>query len=228
MSNFEERLLMALKEEITTGTAEERMAITTPVRRRSGRRVAGLAAALAGAAAATAVAVTLFSGAGSPAFAVTKGAGGSVDVWIKEFRDSAELEAKLAEEGITAQVDYLPGDQICEAPRDGRSGGGRAGEPVESKIGRDGRGIFFQLKPGQITTGETLVLRVSFDHAHPDQPPTATSLQVTEGEVEPCKAVPMPEPNGPGPAAPEPTGPATTEKSGTGEDEGPGLDSSGG
>ncbi|GIH78709.1 hypothetical protein Plo01_51380 [Planobispora longispora] len=187
----------------------------------------GLAAALTGVAAATTVAVTLFSAGSTPAFAVTKAADGSVDVWIKEFREPEELEAKLAEEGVKAQVDYLPGDQTCEEPRNGRSQAGRAGEPMESKIGKDGKGISFQLKPGQITADETLVLRVSFDHAHPDQPPTATSLQIVEGEVEPCTAVPLPEPNGPRPAGPEPTGPVTTEKfdtGGPGKDEGPSLD----
>ncbi|GGS58494.1 hypothetical protein GCM10010156_16450 [Planobispora rosea] len=204
------------------------MVAATPLRRGSRRRAVGLAAALTGVAAAATVAVTLFSGVSSPAFAVTRTADGSVDVRIKEFRDPGELETKLAEEGIKAQVEYLPGDQTCEEPRNGRSQDGRAGEPMESKIGSDGGGISFQLKPGQITAGETLVLRVSFDHARPDQPPTATSLRVVEGEVEPCTAVPLPEPDAPQPAGPEPTGPVTTEKfdtDGTGKDEAPSLNS---
>jgi hypothetical protein len=193
-SNFEERLLSALKEEITTRTAEENMAIQTPVRRGPNRRILGLSAAVTGVAAAATVALTLFGGAGTPAYAVVKGADGSVEVQINEFRDSGELETKLAAAGIKAVVDYLPAGQTCQQSRGEQAG---AGGQMYVGVGRDGQGIAFKLGKGQIGTDETLVLAISVDQAGADKPPVATSLQVVKGSVAPCEATALLIPTGP-------------------------------
>ncbi len=158
--------------------------------------------------------VTLYGGAGTPAFAVDKRADGTVEVQINEFRDPKELQAKLAAAGVNAAVDYLPAGQTCKQPR-GKPAAGSGGMLVG--IGNDGKGIAFQISEGQTTAGRTLVLTVSFDQAHPDRAPQATSLSVVEGEVAPCEAVPMPIPS---PSGPAPTGPENTTSGG---DDGSGL-----
>ncbi|MBT2226324.1 hypothetical protein [Nonomuraea sp. NEAU-A123] len=213
MSNFEERLLSALKDDIASRKAD--LVVETPVRR---RRVLGLAAAVAGVAAATLVAMNVYGGAAAPAFAVTKSADGSVEVRINEFRDPDELAVKLAAAGVTAVVDYLPADQTCKQPRGEHGAGyGRVENGVD--VGRNGTGIAFRIDKGQVAAGQTLVLAVSVDQA--DKPPIATSLEVVKGAVAPCEATAL---NLPPASDPTGNGPSTDQKAG----EGPSLNTNGG
>ncbi|MBN6051253.1 hypothetical protein JYK22_04855, partial [Nonomuraea sp. RK-328] len=107
--SFEERLLMELKTEVAARGAERRRRVT--VRRLfAGTAVAGLAAAAA-------VAVPLLTGTESPAYAVTKNTDGTVRVQIKEFRDADKLEADLVRMGVTADVTYLKPGTWCKAGR---------------------------------------------------------------------------------------------------------------
>ncbi|MEU4229731.1 hypothetical protein AB0F17_36000 [Nonomuraea sp. NPDC026600] len=182
---FEDRLLGALKEEIATRVKEQPARVR---RRGSNRRFLALSGALAGAAATATVVLTVFGGAGTPAYAVVKGADGSVEVWINEFHDSDELEAKLAAVGITAVVDYLPADQTCREPRGEQ---GIAGGEMRVGIGKDGKGITFKISKGRIGAGETLVLAISMDRAGADRPPVATSLQVVKGAAASCVVTPL-------------------------------------
>ncbi|WP_248964514.1 hypothetical protein [Sphaerisporangium perillae] len=215
---FEERLLGALKEEIATRMAEQNVALQTPVRRRGpNHRFLALSAALAGAAATATLALTVFGGAGTPAYAVVKGADGSVEVQINEFHDSDELEAKLAAVGITAVVDYLPADQTCQEPRGEQAA---AGGKMRAGIGRDDKGITFKISKGQIGSSETLVLAISMSPAGADKPPVATSLQVVKGSVATCVATPLHLPaNPPGNENKQDNGPTNNIEHG-GEDEG--------
>ncbi|MFD1543957.1 hypothetical protein [Nonomuraea guangzhouensis] len=210
MSNFEERLLSALKDDIAARKAD--MVVETPVRR---RRIVGLAAAVA---AATVVAINVYGGAAAPAFAVTKSADGSVEVRINEFRDPDELAAKLAAAGVTTVVDYLPAGQTCKQPR-GEHGAGYGRAENGIGVGRDGTGIVFRIGKGQVADGQTLVLAVSVDQA--DKPPIATSLEVVRGAVAPCEATPL---NLPPTSGSTGDGPSTDEKTG----EGPGQTTNGG
>lgn len=195
MSNFEERLLSALKDEITTRTAEDKMTTVTPVQRGSRRRFVGLSAAVAGVAAA-ATAVVLMTGiAGAPAYAVTKGADGAVSVRINSFTDPEGLEAELAANGVKAVVDYLPAGQTCQEPRGQRSS--MTGKFATS-IGSEGNGMSFKIVTGQVPEGETLVLAVSRSKDGDDKPPFATSLQVVKGAVAPCEATSASEPTADG------------------------------
>ncbi|MEU6718549.1 hypothetical protein ABZ897_44395 [Nonomuraea sp. NPDC046802] len=186
MSNFEERLLAALEDEITTRTAGNEMTMTTPAR----RRYAGLSAAVAGVAAATTAVVMLTSG--SPAFAVTTSADGTINVRISEFRDPEGLEAELGRAGVKAVVDYLPEGQTCKGPRGER---GSATGQFQSSVGKDGGGIWFTIEKGQVPAGETLVLAVSKSSGGDDQAPFATSLEIVKGTVSDCEAIPMPAPD---------------------------------
>ncbi|MCK2213176.1 hypothetical protein MF672_005105 [Actinomadura sp. ATCC 31491] len=195
MSSFEERLLSALKSEITTRTADDIMTTTaTPPMeqartgrgRRLGFAVAGVAAA---AAAVVALGGTVFQ---QPAYAVTKAADGTVDVRISAFTDPGGLAAELGRNGVKAVVDYLPEGQTCQAVR---------GRPADlagrfsGRIGRSGDGISFAIMKGQVPAGATLVLAVTKSKDGDDRPPTATSLSVVQGEVAPCAPTSLPLPS---------------------------------
>ncbi|MDP4507403.1 hypothetical protein [Nonomuraea turcica] len=215
MSNFEERLLSALKEEITTRTAEDRMTTTvTPVQRGSRRRFAGLAAAVAGVAAATTAVVVMTGIASSPAYAVTKGTDGSVDVHISSLTDPEGLEAELAEAGVKSVVDYLPAGQTCKEPRGQQ---GSVSGPFSVSMGSDGAGVSFKIEKGKVPAGETLVLAVSKSEDGDDKPPMGMSLTVVKGAVSDCEPTSMPVP----PAGAEGEGGVKVD---TKNDGGPGID----
>ncbi|UBU12374.1 hypothetical protein [Nonomuraea gerenzanensis] len=191
MSDFEDRLLGALKEEIATRKADDRMTTVTPARDGSRRRIVGLSAAVAGVAAAATAVVAATGVLGGPAYAVTRDADGGVSVRIHAFTDPGGLEAELAEAGVRAVVDYLPQGQTCKRPR-GTHGGG-SGE-FAAGIGRDGDGIGFEIEKGQVPEGSTLVLTVSKSEDGDDRPPFATTLEIVEGAVADCEPVSMPVP----------------------------------
>ncbi|MEU6727430.1 hypothetical protein ABZ917_27330 [Nonomuraea wenchangensis] len=205
MSSFEERLLSALKTEITTRTADDMTTTSTPpaldgpLGGRPGGRLGGrrLAVAVAGVAAAAAAVVTLNATVlQGPAYAVTEAPDGTVSVRISAFTDPDGLEAELGRHGVKAVVDYLPEGRTCR-PERGRPGGphGRFG----SDIRRDGDGIAFSITEGQVPAGSTLVLAVTKGPDGDRDMPSATSLQVVEGEVAPCAATSLPLPSsGPG------------------------------
>ncbi|MEV0316615.1 hypothetical protein [Nonomuraea fuscirosea] len=220
MSNFEDRLLGALKEEITTRTAEDRTTTVTPVRRSRGRLV-GLSAAVAGGAAATAAVVALTGLIGSPAYAVTKDADGGVSVRINAFTDPEGLESELAGAGIKAVVDYLPEGRICKQPR-GRNGAASGRFTTGVGVGEGGSGITFTIEQGQVPEGATLVLAVSKSGAGDDLPPFATALEVVDGAVAPCEAVPVQAPPPSDGRAPDRQGDGPLTDSRT-DDGGPGL-----
>ncbi|MEV0230020.1 hypothetical protein [Nonomuraea sp. NPDC050786] len=208
MSNFEERLLSALKEEITTRKSENATATTTvtPVERPSRRRLVGLSTAAAGVAVATTAMVVLTGLDSTPAYAVTKGADGAVDVRINEFSDPEGLAGELATAGVKAVVDYLPEGRTCKEPRGERgSGTGR----FAASVGRSSGGISFKIEEGQVPAGETLVLAVSKSKDGDDRPPFAMSLTVVKGPVAPCEPITMP---APGTGAEEDGGPGLVTK----------------
>ncbi|MGN9840759.1 hypothetical protein ACTMTI_21820 [Nonomuraea sp. H19] len=195
MSNFEDRLLSALKEEITTRTAEDNMTTTvTPVQRGSRRRLLGLSAAAAGLATATTAVVALTGIAGSPAYAVTKGSDGAVSVRIESFTDPEGLEAELADAGVKAVVDYLPFGQTCKSPR-GEPGSLQGQFAVSMR--KEGDGISFTIEKGQVPEGETLVLAVSQSRDGSEGAPFGSSLEVVKGAVADCEPTAMPAPGSP-------------------------------
>lgn len=188
MSNFEDRLLSALKEEITMRKAKDDMTIVTPAPANSRRRLGWLSAAVAGVAAATTV---VLLNTGSPAYAVTKGSDGAVSVQINEFNDPDGLEADLAAAGVKAVVDYLPFGQTCKVPR-GASGSSQG--QFKTSIGKEGGLISFRIEKGQVPAGETLVLAISKAETGAGDPPSSTSLQIVKGAVAPCEVISAPVP----------------------------------
>jgi hypothetical protein len=180
MSNFEERLLAALESERAAMNAAERPSQIAG--RRPYVRALGLAGAAAGVAAVATVAVIVSGGTGTPAYAVTSGADGSVDTTINRLQDADGLEAALAEEGINADITFLPAGQTCVEPR-GEQGEVDAGK-LNVIIDKDNK-ISFDIKAGQIPADHTLVLVVIGQDSVP-----IANLQVIKGEVAPCEPVP--------------------------------------
>ncbi|MFI0424926.1 hypothetical protein [Spongiactinospora sp. 9N601] len=112
-SGFKDKLLMELKAEVAERAARRR----SPVLRWSpGRRfLAG--AGVVGVAAAAALTVPLVTGQESPAYALTKGADGSINLKIRELRDADQVEKDLARFGISADITYLPLGKRCASGR---------------------------------------------------------------------------------------------------------------
>lgn len=190
MSSFEDRLLSALKDEMRTRMAAGTTTVAPAPARRS-RRLVGLAAAVAGvAAASTAVAVVLGGAGGEPAHAVTTSADGEVSVRIHSFTDPEGLERELAAAGVPARVDYLPEGQTCKGPR-GEHGG--RGEGFATAIRRNGDGIAFDIEKGQVPEGFTLVVSVTKSAGGDSAPPSATAMEIVQGPVSECEPVSAPQ-----------------------------------
>lgn len=82
--------------------------------RRGRRRYTRPALALgAAAAAATAALVTFSAGSGTPAYAVTRNADGTVTITLTDFRDTTQLSRELRQLGVPAAVYYIPSKEYC-------------------------------------------------------------------------------------------------------------------
>lgn len=174
--SFEEQLLMDLKVEFAA-RAERR--------RRTVRRMS-VGAAVAGLAAAVAVAVPLVTVAESPAYAVSKKADGTVRVEIREFEDADQLERDLRTAGIRADVTYLKSRKQCEKNR------GTGSPPAEGAINPREGGL--DIDPRLLDKDKTLVLEFAGNDeevAAAEPPKTAWVLttMMIHGKVGPCVVV---------------------------------------
>lgn len=184
MSNFEERLLVELR---NTMMAE-------PVERGGHRRrfvLAGGIAAVALAAAVTAGVVSLSAGT-QPAYAVTKSADGSVTVEIDSLTDAAGLQAKLEAVGVKAVVEYLPAGKMCKQPwfTPARA---HAGAMQQSSVGYTGDGSISFTISGDRPAGTTLVITTQTGPGRGQ----ALGMAYATGEVPPCEVVDAPAGSGP-------------------------------
>ncbi|MFD1932870.1 MULTISPECIES: hypothetical protein [Nonomuraea] len=186
---FEEHLLMELKAEIVA--RGER-------RRRNGRRlVAG--AAVAGLAAAAAIALPLLTGSETRAYAVTRNADGTIRVKINEFREADKLEKDLQAMGVDAEVDYVKPGKRCAEGRGEIVGGdewptfkdfaksvsGKAVRPREAGVDID---------PRYVAKGTTLVMEFTENEDQTSGPENPRPLWqfkgvVVTGAVKPCVIV---------------------------------------
>ena len=105
---FKEHVLMELKAEIVARNKARRLLV---------RRRLLTGAAVAGIAAAAAVAVPFLNGSVTPAYAVTKNTDGTITLKINEFRDPAQVEKDLAALGLTADVSYVKPGTRCAPDR---------------------------------------------------------------------------------------------------------------
>ncbi|RBQ16103.1 hypothetical protein DP939_31250 [Spongiactinospora rosea] len=217
MSNFEERLLSALKQDMAgrsaTDPADAGIGLAPVARGPRWRRGYGLAAAAAGVAAVAATTVTIGGGLGGAAFAVTTDPDGSVGVRIDDFRDADGLEAALRRKGISAVVDYLPSGQTCRQPR-GKAARHSGKLTTGLTMGADGS-LGFTIEQGRIAKGDTLVLTVSAGGT--DKAPVSSALEIITGPVAPCHPVPLPALPPPG-GNDDDRGPSLNEQQGTATD----------
>ncbi|MFI6322187.1 hypothetical protein ACIBG8_31950 [Nonomuraea sp. NPDC050556] len=183
---FEEQILMEMQTEIVARNARGRR-----------RRVLAMGATVAGLAAVAAIGVPLLTGTESPAYAVSKGADGTVRVLINEFRDADRLERDLAKVGITADVSYLKPGTRCDFDR-GELAGGKDSmlqdnyrSSVHAKVMR-GRDRGFDINPEYLGKGQTLVLEFSENDDQSTGKPKVLysfSARVVVGKVKPCKVI---------------------------------------
>ncbi|WP_329086416.1 MULTISPECIES: hypothetical protein [unclassified Streptosporangium] len=180
--SFEEQLLMDLKVEFAA--RDER-------RRRTVRRIS-VGAAVAGLAAAAAIAVPLMAGTESPAYAVSKKAGGTVGVEIREFKDADQLERDLRAAGVRADITYLESGKQCEKNR-GKSG---VLAPDGLVTMREGG---LDIKPRLIDEDKTLVLEFSGKQDDEKEPPVTGKVfwklatLLIPGDVGPCVVIDDPQ-----------------------------------
>ncbi|NUW37400.1 hypothetical protein HTZ77_39275 [Nonomuraea sp. SMC257] len=148
-----------------------------------------------GLAAAAAVAVPLFVGGGSPAYAVTDNPDGTVRIQINEVRDADKLEADLRAKGMHVVVDYIPQGKKCgPQPRAERFLSPEEAPLVVLPTGKDHQPGFV-VDPRVIKDGQTGVLEFSVFEA-PDGPAVVAAVwaRVAEGAVADCTLVDTTEP----------------------------------
>jgi hypothetical protein len=184
--SFEEQILMELKAEITA-RAERR--------RRTGRRLF-TGAAVAGLAAAAAIAVPLLTGAEQSAYAVTKNADGTINVKLNEFRDADKLEQDLTRMGVPTDITYLKPGKSCMGERGEIVGGGSPKEWKDSASDKAARLLLtgLEINPRYVGKGQTLVMAFSErkDQTSASKKPEVKwqfSAYVVNGEVKPCVVV---------------------------------------
>ncbi|GAA3151788.1 hypothetical protein [Nonomuraea roseoviolacea] len=148
-----------------------------------------------GLAAAAALALPLFVGGGSPAYALTDNPDGTVRVQINELRDADKLEADLRAKGINMVVDYIPQGKKCSPqPRAARFLPDEQA-PLIAMLTHDDGEATFVIDPRVIKDGQTGVLEFTVFKA-PDGPAAVTPVwaRVAEGTVADCTLVDTTEP----------------------------------
>ncbi|MGR6914649.1 hypothetical protein ACU635_10400 [[Actinomadura] parvosata] len=202
--NFKEHVLMELRAEIVA---------RNEARRRRVRRRLFTGVAVAGLAAAAAVAAPLLTGSETPAYAVTKNTDGTITLKINEFRDPAQVEQDLGKLGVTADVSYVKPGTRC-APDRGESDSGpsftkeelRSKDPAVRKRINDaianspnakalkiGRGEV-RIDPHHIKPGQTAVMEFTENADQTSGPEKPRALwqfsgYLVTGPVAPCRII---------------------------------------
>ncbi|MFC0096274.1 hypothetical protein ACFFKH_01885 [Micromonospora marina] len=157
---FEDRLLAVLEAEVAEMAA--RSTAGHKHRRSRARRVGVLAGAGALAVAgAVGVPVVLGQQAGSTAWAVESRDDGSVEVRIREFKDPAGLERRLAKAGIAAYVTFVPQGKVCFQSE----GQGSIADYSPRVLAMNAeKQASFVVRPDQLRVGERLQLMGASDN----------------------------------------------------------------
>lgn len=182
---FESRLLSVLEAEVARTAANS---LDGQRQRRSRRARIGVLASAGVLAAAAAVAAPVLVGqpGSSAAWAVEARSDGSVEVTIRQLRDPAGLERRLAAAGIPAYVGFVPAGKVC-AQRTIRSDFSLPDKGLEFPA--DDRAGTFIVHPGHLDPDERLALT---GYADADGQLLATHINVVPLTEERCQIVPMP------------------------------------
>ncbi|MEU7882151.1 hypothetical protein [Microbispora bryophytorum] len=157
--------------------------------RRRPLRPALLASALALGVAA-AVGVPALLGGGTPAYAVSRNADGTLTITIDQAKDPKPLEATLRGMGVNAVVDYIPMGKRC-SPQP-RSTSFLSRQEVQHPA--DGRPFLiwpsdepgFRIDPAAVKPGQTAVLEFNVSA---DETIAAIWASISRGPVAPCTLV---------------------------------------
>jgi hypothetical protein len=237
---FQERLLSELRahvdERVRAGAPEP----PRPSRGHRRRTRLALAGGVAVVAIGTAIVVT--GGDGAPAaFAVEPQDDGSVSVEIRGPGDAEQLERKLADAGVPADVTYLPAGKACAPDRVTPAEAGvpaDQGTMTSSMSGSMGAGqdgaTQFTIAPGQLAAGQTLVLEIAQGTLPDGHAASSVAMTVAQGAVGACevvdastiRAAPADGRSAPGVAGVQAGGDGPTVQQGSGE--GPSFDGQGG
>ncbi len=157
LDHFEAGLLTELRAHVAERAlipADHQGKATAPSERRSWPRLlpAGVGVVLAAAGA-----VVYLPGLGAtPAYSVSEGNSGTIEVQVNRFEDAPGLETELAEYGVVADITYVPDGGQCApgryVPIDNAGG-------ISLSLGTD---VFrIVLDPGTVQDGQTLVVDAS-------------------------------------------------------------------
>ncbi|MET9251719.1 hypothetical protein [Nonomuraea sp. NPDC003709] len=171
----------------------ERIIGTTPPARgpaRPGRRWRLVTAlSVCAAAAAMTIGLPTITGSDGPrANAVERDADGSINIYVREFKDAKGLEQKLRALGVNAVVDFLPASMHCAEPRARYA----PHDPylMTSEPPRDGSsGSMMRLRPDRIKPGQTLVYEVGYSTG-PEAHYSFDRARLATGPVAACRLVP--------------------------------------
>lgn len=150
-TTFEDRLLAVLEAEVAEAAA--RSTAGRYRRRRRTWQISSLAGAGALAvAAAVGVPAMVGPGTGSAAWAVETRPDGSVEVSIRDFKDPAGLERRLATAGIPAYVEFIPHGTVCTYRTVS------SGTSLDGLVTAGSRYATFKIHAGQLGANERLVV----------------------------------------------------------------------
>jgi hypothetical protein len=189
VSNFEERLLVELREMTAArpaGRVQRRVFWHRPRLVLAG----GLAAVLA---AAGIAGVLVLSTGTQAAYAVTRNADGSVTVEIDSLTDAAGLQAQLQAAGVNAVVEYLPEGKVCQQPWYTPAGADAAPGMHQGSVGRTSDGATRFTISGDQPAGTTLVITTQTGPGGEQ----ALGMGYAQGTVPPCQVVDAPAGSGP-------------------------------
>jgi hypothetical protein len=191
LTALEERRLAELKQYVASrpaaGLAPARRAL-----RRYGRPVLALGAA---AAAATAALVAASVGTGTPAYAVTRSADGTVTITLSDFRDTTQLSQELKQLGVPAAVYYIPQGKYCyQADAHPVSGVPKGLYSVPSAL-PSGPGWSMRLDTSLIQPGQMLLFGISAGPAQSTMYSSSTYL--VSGQATACQFQAEPPPSAP-------------------------------
>lgn len=191
-TNFEGRLLVQLKGVVAQrGAAAAAEATGSPVPTSAwlrGPRLA-LGAAVAFAAVAAALIVSVGGEGTSAAYAVESQPNGDVSVQINDMRDAGGIEAALEQAGIPADVTYLPAGMTCSrSGLEAFPGNALLFGHVNADGVSDGP-LTFEVDPHVLGPDQTLVLTATAASQETSIAGASWQLQIATGKVGPCDPV---------------------------------------
>ena len=122
-----------------------------------------------------------------PAYSISGGPGGDVQVTVHRAENAAGLQQALADKGIRADITYLPWGRTCAEGRYTQAG--TAARTGILAIGSDADSYSVTIPAHYLEPGETWVLALA---ARPDARGFLAQVGIADGPVEPCRQVPAP------------------------------------